>query len=176
MTLSRSVRESKPSWITSGSSNLSAADPSNQPIVRLLDCHSWAPPKPGFAGSNPSVHTVRFRKGTKAGRENNPYKFVFVHMIITKTHCILCFLRFLLFQDETYTMRPLCAKSDRLPSWSPSTVCQAGLRSLQSLMGAGRTVDVAGNGADVAKSLPNPDDHDRNRSGRSVDGLPPLVA
>src|ERR1022692_4725287 len=28
--------------------------------------------------------------------------------------CILCFLRFLLFQDETYTMHPLFAKADRL--------------------------------------------------------------
>ena len=28
--------------------------------------------------------------------------------------CILCFLRFLLFQDETYTMHPNFAKADRL--------------------------------------------------------------
>jgi hypothetical protein len=27
--------------------------------------------------------------------------------------CILCFLRFLLFQDETYTMHPNFAKADR---------------------------------------------------------------
>ena len=49
-----------------------------------------------------------------AGRKNNLYKLVLVNMAKNAMTCILCFLRFLLFQDETYTMHPNFAKADRL--------------------------------------------------------------
>jgi hypothetical protein len=42
-------------------------------------------------------------------------------------------------------------------------------------MWAGRTVDVAGNGADVTYSLSNSDDHARRRGVGGDDGFVPLV-
>ena len=44
-----------------------------------------------------------------------------------------------------------------------------------SCVWAGQFVDVAGNGADVTYSLPNPDDYDRNCGGGAADGLSPLA-
>ncbi len=50
----------------------------------------------------------------KAGRKNYLYKLVSGNMAKNALICILCFLRFLLFQNDIYSMHTLFAKADRL--------------------------------------------------------------